>query len=250
MILQTHIPYDVTAPRPLPGIAPLEMADWLIADEAYAGQITERARLLREARDKVLWMAPDALEAAQELLEMVLAHLPAGFARDRGRVLCPDGRSVTPDPADPLGSLGHIVQEDLCLMVREGEEHVLKAAILCFPASWTLAEKAGRPLIGIHEPVQSYDDNIARRVQRLFDGVREGRPLWRFNALWYDDPTLFQPRSEHAPRTPVGSADAQYFRTERQSLVRLPRTQAVVFSIHTFVVARDCVPGRARETGF
>lgn len=248
MILQNRIPYDVTQPRPLPGIAPLDMADWLIVDEAYAGQIAEKVRLLSEVRDRVLWLAEDAHDAAAELVELVLANLPDGFSRDGDSVLCPDGRRVTPDPDDQLGSLGQIVQEDLCLMVREGEEHVLKGAILCFPASWTLAEKAGRPLIGIHEPVADYDDNIARRVQRLFDGVREGRPLWRFNALWYAEPTLFHPRSENARRTPVDRSRAAYFRSERQSLVRLPRTGAVVFSIHTYVLARPDVPAGALET--
>ena len=89
---------------------------------------------------------------------------------------------------------------------------------------------------------------MARRVQRLFDGVREGRPLWRFNALWYDDPTLFQPRPENAPRAAIDRSKAPYFRSERQSLVRLPQTGAVVFSIHTYVVARRDVPEGALET--
>lgn len=242
MILQRRIPYDLTRPRPLPGTAPLDMAQWLHADEAYAGQMAERLRLLTEARDRVLWLDPAALEAGCELLAMVLAHLPGGFGRDGAAVLCPDGRRVVPDAQDPLGSLGKILQEDLCLMVKEGAEHVLRGAVLCFPASWTLAEKAGRPLIGIHRPVAVYDETMARRVQRLFDGVRAGHPLWRYNALWYDDPTLFQPRSEQAPRKAPVSAEAPYFRSERQSILRLPVSGAVVFSIHTYVVARGDVP--------
>ena len=45
-ILQSDIPHDVTAPKPLPGIAPLEMAEWLQFDEAFAAQMAERERLL------------------------------------------------------------------------------------------------------------------------------------------------------------------------------------------------------------
>jgi hypothetical protein len=37
----------------------------------------------------------------------------------------------------------------------------LTAAILCFPASWTLAEKLGRPLGAIHGPVAGYDPGMA-----------------------------------------------------------------------------------------
>jgi len=97
----------------------------------------------------------------------------------------PDGARIPIDRADPLGTLGHLVQEDLCLMERRGAEHVLTGAVLCFPASWRLSEKVGRPMIGIHEPVREYDATLARRVQRLLDGVRTGRPLLRFNVLTY-----------------------------------------------------------------
>lgn len=240
MILQSRIPYD-TAPRKLPGIAPLDMADWLHVDDAYAAQIAERRRLLRERTDDVLWVDPVAQEANRELLEAVLAHLPDGFRVAAGRVHTPDGRVVTPDPEHPFQSCADLVQEDFCVLQKEGAEHVLRAACLCFPAGWSLSEKAGRPLVGIHQPVPDYDGNIARRVQRLFDGVRPGRPLWRFNALWYDDATLFQPRRADERRQPVDPATARFFRSERQCILRLPHSNAVVFSIHTYVVARPAV---------
>ena len=65
--------------------------------------------------------------------------------------------TVAIDRGDPMGTLGHLVQEDLCLMEKRGEEHVLTAAVLCFPASWRLADKIGRPLEAIHVPVPEYD---------------------------------------------------------------------------------------------
>jgi hypothetical protein len=243
MILQHHVPYPVfPAPR-LPGIAPFDMADWLQVDEAYAGQMARRRQLLASHRAEVLALDPAAMPAALELLDMVLAHLPAGFEVTEGAVTCPDGVRVTLDRADPLGTLGALVQDDLCLMERREEAHVLTGAVLCFPASWRLDEKFLRPLIGIHRPVEEYDATLARRVQRLFDGVQAGRPLWRYNALYYDDPALFQPRSESDRRAPPDQETAAYLRTERQCLVRLPDTRAVVFSIHTYVVPRAAVPG-------
>ena len=45
-ILQTRLPHDIAASRKLPGIAPLDPADWLHVDEAFAAQMEERARLL------------------------------------------------------------------------------------------------------------------------------------------------------------------------------------------------------------
>ena len=82
--------------------------------------------------------------------------------------------------------------------------------------------------------------DLARRVQRLFDALHPDRPLWRANALFYHDPALYQPRREDDPRpAPPGRAD--YLRSERQSLLRLPETRAVVFSIHTWVVPWSCL---------
>ena len=145
---------------------------------------------------------------------------------------------------DPLGTLGQLLQEDFCLLQKpEGaNEHLLTGAVLCFPAGWRLSEKFMRPLLAIHDPVPEYDAKLGARVQRLFDGVQVDRPLWRFNVLWYDDPELYQPRSAIAPRELGDPAQAPYLRSERQCILRLPETRAVVFSIHTYVVARADVP--------
>jgi hypothetical protein len=237
-VLQSRIPFDTT-PRPLPGIQPLNLAEWLIVDDAYAGQMARRRDLIATRRPEVIAMTDGSLTAAQELLDTVLDRLSDAYGRDGDTVICPDGARVTIDRADPLATLGRICQEDFCLMQKAGDQHVLTAAVLCFPASWMLAEKIGRPLIGIHIPVASYDPNIAARVQRLFDGVQPGRPLWRFNKLFYADPELHQPRSESNRRVERHATEAAYIRSERQSLVRLPVSGAVTFSIHTFVVAAD-----------
>ncbi|CUH80054.1 heme-dependent oxidative N-demethylase family protein [Tropicibacter naphthalenivorans] len=237
MILQSRIPYDIS-PRALPGIQPLPLAEWLIVDDAYAAQMAERERLLRDAREAVLAMTEGAVPAAQELLNVVQETLPAGFDRHGTRIRRPDGAVIDVDETDPLGTLGRLVQEDFCLLEKHGDAHVLTAAVLCFPANWMLSEKLKRPLIGIHTPVAEYDEMLAKRVQRLFDGVQVGRPLWRFNALYYDDPNLHQPRAEHDERAPIDPATAPFLRSERQTMLRLPETRAVVFGIHTFVTLR------------
>ncbi len=240
-ILQSDIPHDVTAPKPLPGIAPLEMAEWLQVDEAFAAQMAERERLLAERRGDVLAVTEAGQGAAAELLEVVLDWLAGNapaYDVSATQVLRPDGVTVTVDRDDPMGTLGHLVQEDLCILEKQGEEHVLTAAVLCFPASWRLADKIGRPLTTIHVPVPSYDEGIARRVQRLFDGVREGRPLWRFNVLSYAAADLYQPVPRQHQSALAGGPELPFLRSERQSILRLPKTQACVFSIHTYVVRK------------
>ncbi len=242
-ILHDTLPPDMIKARPLPGVEPVR-GPWLRFDEAYAGQMARRRELLAHHRKDVVWQASDTQDASVELLELVLSLLAQeGFALGQQDLLCPDGTWQPIDREDPLGTLGRLVQCDFCLLEKEGDEHLLKGAVLCFPASWRLDEKAGRPLVDIHAPVDVYTENIARRVQRLFDGVRPGLPIWRFNRLWYSDAELFQPRSMHARRPGVAQgAKNSYFRAERQTILRLPKSNWVVFAIHTYVLKAKDVP--------
>ncbi len=165
----------------------------------------------------------------------------SGFAVGDKNVRCPDGRVVEISDTDPLSTIGQLVQEDFCLLQKRGGEHVLVAAVLCFPASWTLAEKLGKPLGRIHAPVQSYDAGMAIRVQRLFDAVQTGNPLWRVNALAYEKPWLFQPRREadagsHRP------SGATFLRSELQTIRLLRDAKTIAFGIHTYVTDIASLP--------
>jgi len=238
-ILQDRLPHLAWVDprtRRLPGILPVEGRDWLRLDEAYAPQMALRDRLIAAGPQVVHALLREARPAADELYAAILdwLHSAPGFTIGQGTITRPDGVTVALDPSQPLLTLGRLVQEDLCLMERRGEEYVLTGGILCFPASWTLTQKIGRPLTGIHDPVPVYDADIARRVARLFDAIRPDQPLWRMNYLTYDDFTLHQPRAE-GERRPQPT-DHVYIRSERQCLLRLPVTKAVVFTIHTYVV--------------
>lgn len=246
-ILHDRLPVAAWAdPRTarLPGIQPLPRDAWLLVDEAYCAQMAERDRLIAARPDKVHALLPGAAPAAQELLETVLADLARrdDFTVTAGDVRRPDGVAVALDRSMPLLTLGRLVQADFCLMERTGDtgEHVLTGAILCFPSSWTLAQKLGRPLTEIHAPVAVYTEDVARRVQRLFDAIRPDAPLWRVNALHYLDPALWQPRREYEEKR-KGTAAAPFLRAERQALLRLPASGAVVFSIHTWQVRREAL---------
>ena len=240
-ILQPTIPdaQREAAARRLPAMQPVAEGALLTVDAGYSAQLAEKARLIAARRDRVIAVTPGARAAVAELSGFVLDALSrrADFAVRGGAVRRPDGVTVTPDRGDPFLTLSRLVQEDFCILQKRGAEHVLTAALLCFPAAWTLAEKIGQPLLRIHLPVPVYDAGIAGRVQRMFDGVQPGRALWRANLLRYDLPDLYQPHSEASPRA-VGQPDSPYERSERQSVFRLPVSGAVVFAIHTTVVAR------------
>lgn len=241
-ILQGHLPFAPWADprtRRLPGILPLEMADWLVVDDAYAAQMALRDRLIAERPEAVHALLPMAQAAADELYALVLPLLPGlGFAAVAGGMRRPDGVVVPLDPARPLITLGRLCQEDFCLLQEDGAgEHLLSGAILCFPAGWRLDQKIGRPMMRIHLPVAKYTEDVGRRVQRLMDAVRPGAPLWRANAHQSRAP-LFNPMPEDAPKD-VAEGALPWIRSERQVLLRLPESRAVVFSIHTWRVRTE-----------
>jgi dimethylamine monooxygenase subunit A len=240
IILQDRLPdapWSDASFRRLPGMRPVGGDDWILVDEVYSRQMAMRERFLDARRDAVLALLPEAREAAEEVLEITLGTLARrpDFGVTAAAVRRPDGVEVRVARDDPLGTVGRLLQEDVCLLEKRGEEHVLTGAVLVFPSGWTLAQKIGRPLLRIHLPVAAYDDDIGRRVQRLFEGLQPGRPLMRGNLLWHGAATLHQPRLEGEPK-PHGAAGALFLRSERQCLVRLPRTGAVIFTIHTSVV--------------
>lgn len=231
----------------LPGTVPIAPEDWLQRDEAFAAQMAYRDRLIAERPEAVHALADSAAPAAAELLVTVLAHLDgaAGYVREGGAMRRPDGERVPLD-GPPLLVAGRLAQEDFVILEKpEGAaEHVLTGAILCFPSTWTLAQKFGRTLSRIHLPVESYDAEIARRVQRLFDFIRPDQPMMRANLLLHGEAELHNPRVEFERRRPEVP---RYLRVERQTFLRLPVSRAVVFGIHSYVVRPDTLPEEERD---
>ncbi len=252
-VLQNHLPQSPwmsPATARLPGIQPLDPKNWIVRDEAFAGQMALRDGLIARHETRVHALLPHAKGAAIECLNLVLDSLAvdSGYTIAEDEVRRPDGVTVPFDTDRPLVTLGRLIQSDICLMQPGPDGHILAGAILCFPAGWTLSEKIGRPLARVHVPVPSYDQMVEKRVRRLFDAIRPGQVLWRANAHLYDDPTLFAPRTEDDPRPYVGLDSARFVRSERQTLRRLPESGAVVFGIHTYMVPIEMLEADQLET--
>lgn len=235
-----YAPYADARQRRKPGLAPLDPSMWIETDEHYAEQMTYRERLIADRRDVVFAETVNSRSAQTELLSNLLANLAArsDFEVNDTRIKRPDGQVIDPTDEPPVLTAGRLTQEDFCILEKGADEYVLTSAILCFPSRWSLAEKIGHPLAAIHGPVPDYTEDLARRVNRVFEGVKVGLPLWRANWTIHDHAELHQPSG--AWRRDEGG-DALYIRVERQTFVRLPETQAVVFGIRTFIDPLDSV---------
>jgi len=245
-----HYPWADPVLARLPGVQPLaDQDDYLRRDEAFAGQMALRDTLIATARPQVFGQLAQADAAVGELMDMILARLrrdPA-YVFEGTRVYRPDGIAVDMDGDAPLPILGRLVQEDLCLLQDiDGAPH-LTAAILCFPASWTLEQKLGRSMARIHAPVGSYTSEMGARIERMFRALRPEQGLWRMNYLTYAVADLHHPLREETPRDRSQHIEKPFVRCERQCLTRLPQSRAILFSIHSYVMRRADLPDAARQ---
>jgi hypothetical protein len=227
------------------GLRRIEPTSWIDVDDHYAADLVERERVLDAHRhDVVQSLATDASRAAcAELLDVLLASLPdvpAIWARSDGGAVevVPTGRRLdtTTAPTDPLDAAAHLVADDLCVL--DGETSVLLAGAVCFPNRWRLADKLGRAVTDIHDPVPGYRDELGDRVTQVLAKLRPDTVLERRNWSILLDPTLHQPeysRSliEHLDTKTDDIGEMAWARVERQTLRRLPKSGAVVFGIRT-----------------
>jgi len=214
---------------------------WLQIDGDWAGDLRQKRRLLSERRAQVLALAPGSEPAQAEVLEVVLAAL---LAHHPGRVLREGSGLAIPELGERLEALparaalelaASLVQEDLCVLERDPHAWRLTAACVCFPTRWDLPSKLGLPLTAIHDPVPGYRDLLAGPADRFFDALRPGRIAERANWSLVDSAELFQPlhgNHEHARNVSrENAAETVWLRVERQTLRRLPVTDAIVFTI-------------------
>jgi hypothetical protein len=223
-----------------PGLSPLDPAAWVACDADFAAQAAERDALLADPDDETVAALPGAEDALAEFRAALLAHLAtrAGWAVETDALRRPDGATVALS-APTLTLAGRATQDDFLLMAPGGEEYRLIAGVLCFPSRWSLQQKLGRRLTDIHGPVPYYAEELAARVNRVFAALAPERPVWRVNWLASPMGALRLLMREGERRKPAADLTRFWLRTERQTLVKLPRTGVVAFGVKTTLTPFD-----------
>ena len=237
-----RLPFEDGPFRMAMGLTSASPDELIELDALYPAQIRERARLLDTRREEVFAALPGSEAASAQVLlrlgELLPRRFPGVFAPDGGAIvnlLTGEKWCLRNPRLHPLEVAGRLVQEDLCLLA---DGPVLDAAVLCFPSRWRLAEKIGRPLTGVHEPVPLYADRLARPVDRFLAHLQPGRLATRLNWSVIDDPALFQPvgtyRTErNVAVTAANAGETLFLRVERQTLSRV--LDHVLFTIRVHV---------------
>ncbi|KAF1939583.1 hypothetical protein EJ02DRAFT_504697 [Clathrospora elynae] len=164
---------------------------------------------------------------------------------------------------DPMTMCARMVQDDLAIMMegKDGQYYLVAGAIL-LAGFWRLEDKFGMGLSEIHTSgdVPGFKEKLEKGMTNFFRRVKPEGPVLRNNYFIQVDDKLAWSES-------IGSEDAEegigwftaeknkaiqhhWFRCERQSLRRLPKSGGVVFTIRTYfhpitsICAEPYVPGR------
>ncbi|MCI5045168.1 MAG: DUF3445 domain-containing protein, partial [Aquisalinus sp.] len=111
------------------------------------------------------------------------------------------------------------------------------AACLCFPSSWKLADKIGKTLEKVHEPVPGYQQVMANKVNLIFDRLLPDKILWRLNWSLDEGSQLYRPEPHsHDEWLEIGESpfDHIFIRVERQTIRRLPASSSSLFTIRIY----------------
>lgn len=245
-------PYRMTM-----GLEPMNPADWMEIDSLYEEEMQLRREILEDKRHLVVACQPCAKEACAEMLQMLADFLPKEYPehfQKQGNILTAlktnETFEIEGGAMDPLEACARIVQEDLCIMQDVGGTLKFTAGAVLFPQRWSLLEKIGADMKAIHSPVPKFHKEVSKPVDAFMQRLSPPKPFWRANWAITDHPQLFQPLTEEditsmtagqkkrdafQEVTPENAGQTLFTRCERETLVRFPKTQAILFTIRTYI---------------
>lgn len=231
-------------------------------DEHYLSEMAERAKVLEEDPRRCMTM-PHMQEAAWDFLELVMTRLSEDYP-DMFR-LSRDGDRWTwnnypldihqtftfGDPAtlpyEPLEYITRQMQGDFCLLDQRDGDLFMDAGCVTGPADWSMAFDAGMGFKEWHAPVPvAHELGVFDRALSFLLNLQIGHPVRRLNWTMTVNPRLdTSPETfhrwgfENGIVTPDNVAQMLNLRVELQLLARLPRSNAIVFSIRTYMISLE-----------
>jgi hypothetical protein len=224
------------------GLSALDPNCWIEPDDDLDAFLAEKDRLAETHFDEIFYSEETSLPAQQECLDLLTDHLsqrhPDRYTASNGSVRA--GERVIDLKASgttPLQKAAALVADDLVILEKREAGWHLTAAHLAFPSGWSLREKAGLPMEGVHAHVPGFEGGTrnATMINRIFDNLQPDLPAVRLNWSVYPSGDLFWPPERGARSEKMAFIPATNFvRVERQALRRLPETGAIVLTIRIY----------------
>lgn len=230
-------PSDGKPFRLMMGLRTMPAENWIETGPELTGQLLEREQLISTKRAQVFGELPGYQDPATQFAVLILENLKEFHAaeylvsRDSVVTHLPSQRTVDVFQDHPFLQLAQVIGEDLCLISKVENQWLLTAAAVIYPSRWQLAEKLGKNLDQIHNPVPGYQEVLQPAMSLTFDKLSSDRQVWRLNWALHQEPILHQPTAESQTANPAD----YWWRTERQTLTKLVHGDHVLFTIRNRV---------------
>ncbi len=231
-------------------------------DEHYVAECRERALVLAE--EPLRYQAlPHMMSAQWDCLELIFESLardyPQHFTLDRqgnhwhgiNRPLGIDQRFVFGDPTtlprEPLDFATRQAQGDWVVMDQRDGDLWTEAGMVTTQADWSLDFDIGMTFKEWHGPVPlAHEMHVFDRALKYLLNLRLGAPVRRLNWTMTINPRLdTSPENyplwgpDRASLTAQTIGSRLFLRVELQSFFRLPRSNALLFGIRTYLASLD-----------
>lgn len=256
------------------GIKRLDVQDWLLVEPSYKKIVDTKYKIVTnnhpdypEDEDllaKTMFVTPECVPAIKEFYNIAVKYMcdkyPMCFEKVgdvvHNKILneyIPAKADDTSDPQKCLLNLTRTIEEDVVILLKgkgtspPEDEYYFKGGVFAFAAGFNPQTKINTPLSSIHKPVPGYESKLKVSMNRFFNRLGVGQFVTRSNFsiqthnLYYvDDRNKGHNRPADEVVVPLEEKELDFdnqvfYRSERQTLSRLPESQAVVFTIRTYL---------------
>lgn len=234
------------------GLKQLDHSTWLTIDSDFVPEHNIRLELLAKDRSNVVECLPPSMAACHEVLDLAVSFLLRRYPQHFSIIKSPKGplihNNITsesfpvgnhPDCQKPLETAALLAMEDLNVLIKDPNtgDYLLQASATLFPAGWRLQERIGTSLARLHAPVPGWSQKLGAHVNRYFDHLSPKTAMERTNLFIQTNPALFWDAPE--VETQLNAADVKLeeitVRRERQTFTRLPKSNAILFTVRTYM---------------
>lgn len=258
------------------GIKTITADDWLLIEPTYKLRIENKRQIIRDQhpdythrsdiRKSTVFCADDGEDLLREFYDTIMHYMtlkyPQYFVVDGDYIhnkimdwkVPREAGDQTPDQL--LNYLVDTIEEDFIILKKDptqigkvdGDEYHFKAGIFAFAAGFNPSDRFNKPLLFIHHPIPGYEEKLKVLMNRFFSRLAPGNFVTRSNfsvqthhKFYTDD----QNKGHNSPKDYLQEPldydkcdfdNEVHYRSERQVLTKLPKTEAVVFTIRTYLM--------------
>ena len=254
--------YAVNLEPHTPGPAGSAFENLIDVDEHFVSEMQDRALVLQE--DPLRYQAlPHMMTAQWDTLELLMEQQALGYPehfelhksgerwRWINRPMGIDQSFVFGDcttlPCEPLEYITRQAQGDFCIVDQRDGNLWMDAGMITSQADWSLDFDLGMNFMEWHGPVpMAHEAGVFDRALKFLLNLQLGRPVRRLNWTMTINPRL-DTSPENYPKwgpdrttvTPQNVGEKVHLRVELQSLWRLPRSNAILFTIRCYLINMD-----------